>query len=55
MAAVHAAETDATRLDLQQHLVAVPGAQGLADEPAQLDGSIWLWPVGEQDAQWLVG
>jgi hypothetical protein len=40
MAAVHTAEADATRLDLKQHLVAVQGAQGLADEPAQQDGSV---------------
>ena len=51
MAAVHAAETDAARLDLQQHIVAVPGAQGLADEPAQPDGRVRLSPVGEQDAE----
>jgi len=51
MAAIHAAEAQATRLDLQQHFVAVPGAQGLADEPAQSDGSIRLPLVGEQDAQ----
>jgi hypothetical protein len=51
MAAVHTAQTDATRLDLQQHLLAMPSAQGLADESAQPDGSVRLRPVSEQDAQ----
>jgi hypothetical protein len=51
MAALQTAEADTTRLDVKQHLVAVQGAEGLVDEPAQPDGSARLWSVGEQDAQ----